>query len=108
VVQHCNSVESAKTELPAALRNENPDVRRFLAVVVGGGFSPTEVTEMRAVEGLEHLVWLYPATANISKQSGPPPAEKIAAGAKKTLMKLGLVNGVSEGDLEPGMYDYLD
>lgn len=108
VVQHCSSVESAKTDLPAALRSENSGARRFLAVVVGGGFSPAEVAEMCAVEGLEHMVWLYPATANISKQSAPPPAEKIAAGAKKTLTKLGLVDGVSESDLESGLYDYMD
>jgi hypothetical protein len=76
--------------------------------VIGGGFSPSEVEEIRAGEGLQHMVWLYPATANISKQSGPPPADKIAAGAKKTLTKLGLVDGVSEGDFQPGIYDYMD
>jgi hypothetical protein len=104
-VQHCDSVETAKVELPAVLRGERPGVRRFLAVVVGGGFSPDELAEIRAVQGLERLVWFYPASRNISKQSAPPPAEVIADGTLKAMRKVGLVQGVSEGDVEPGVYD---
>lgn len=65
------------------------------AVVVGAGFSESELDDMRAIEGAQSLPWLYPdpLKSAASTLSGPFLMMVIVKRVKGCLKSNGLVEG---------------
>lgn len=75
------------------------------AIFVGGGFSDTELQEMRAVEILRTVPWMYPPAHKRPKTTGPPPMEMIIARVKEAFAEHGFIEG-KEDQVEVGLWDY--
>ncbi|KAK4499205.1 hypothetical protein PRZ48_009718 [Zasmidium cellare] len=118
VVHVCHNAPVAKSELPALLKGErtepcsgkgsntktrSPKIPK--AIFVGGGFSETELEEMRAVDVLRTVPWMYPPANRRPKTNGPPPMEMIIARAKEAFVEHGFVEG-KEDQVEVGLWDW--
>ncbi|RMY34686.1 hypothetical protein D0865_14116 [Hortaea werneckii] len=108
VVHHFQSTAEVHKQLPALLKGEpiqpasgvgtnvdTPSTQIPLAMVVGRGFSESELEEMRTLQGADTLPWLYPdpLKSMASTLSGPFLLDAIA---KRTKACLGS-HGVAEG-----------
>lgn len=65
------------------------------AIVVGAGFSESELDEMRTIEGAQNLPWLFPdpLKSAASTLTGPFLMKVIVSRAKGCLQSNGLVEG---------------
>ncbi|KAK4952443.1 hypothetical protein LTR10_009249 [Elasticomyces elasticus] len=108
VVHHFQSTAAAHKELPPLLRGEaftpqsdvgtdatsdKPRIPR--AVMVGAGFSRSELAEMQEIEGAQNVPWLYPdpLKSAASTLSGPFLMTVIAKRVKSCLKSNGVVEG---------------
>lgn len=82
---------------------ESETTQSFRAIVAGGGFTPAELDEIRRVDVLTDLVWLYPEAAR-NANAGPPPMDVIVTRAKNKLREIGIVEG--GGEVKGGVYDF--
>lgn len=118
MVHVCHNAPIAKSELPPLLKGKRiepasgkgsntktsePKIPE--AIFVGGGFSETELEEMRAVDVLRTVPWMYPSAHKRPKTTGPPPIEMIVARAKEAFAEHGFVEG-GEDQVEVGLWDY--
>ncbi|KAK5124282.1 hypothetical protein LTR85_001985 [Meristemomyces frigidus] len=108
IVHHFESTDAVHKELPMLLRGEkikpssgggsnaeSDETKIPKAVVVGAGFSESELDEMRKIEGAQSLPWLYPdpLKSAASMLSGPFLMTVIVKRAKGCLKSNGLVEG---------------
>jgi hypothetical protein len=113
VVHHFQSTESARKELPPLLRGEaftpesdvgtdaksdKPRIPR--AIMVGAGFSESELDDMRKIEGARNVPWLYPdpLKSAASTLSGPFLMTVIVKRVKSCLKSNGVVEGNEDND----------
>ncbi|CAK4032739.1 Hypothetical predicted protein [Lecanosticta acicola] len=112
VVHVCHSAPVAISELRALLRGERTEpasgrgtnfktaeaAKAPKAIFVGGGFAPSELDEMRSVEELQRVPWLYPSAARraAGEQArgnlAPPPMDIILGRAKGAMKEKGLLD----------------
>lgn len=71
VVKECPSVEAIREYLAAMPRYDAP-----AAIIIGGGFSPSEFAEARSVPGADKVAWMR---ADTSKATGGPPSPEAVA-----------------------------
>ncbi|KAK3630921.1 hypothetical protein LTR56_017194 [Elasticomyces elasticus] len=108
VVHHFQSTTAAHKELPPLLRGEaftpqsdvgtdatsdKPRIPR--AIMVGAGFSRSELAEMQKIEGAQNVPWLYPdpLKSAASTLSGPFLMTVIVKRVKSCLKSNGVVEG---------------
>ncbi|RMX89504.1 hypothetical protein D0869_00824 [Hortaea werneckii] len=121
VVHHFQSTAEVHKQLPALLKGEpikpasgvgtnadNPSTQIPLAMVVGKGFSESELEEMRKLEGADTLPWLYPdpLKSMASTLSGPFLLDAIAKRTKACLGAHGVAEGKDVGREERGKVYY--
>lgn len=113
VVHHFQSISAARKELPPLLRGEaftpesdvgtdaksdKPRIPR--AIMVGAGFSESELDDMRKIEGAMSVPWLYPdpLKSAASTLSGPFLMTVIVKRVKACLKSNGVVEGQEKND----------
>lgn len=82
---------------------QSGEVKVPKAVVVGGGFSLSEVEDMRSVEGARDLVWVYLDKITQAGFSSADPMGVIARQTKKAFAERGFKKG-QEGDFKPSLW----
>ncbi|KAK0345602.1 hypothetical protein LTR91_005588 [Friedmanniomyces endolithicus] len=123
VIHHFPSTSAAHAELSPLLRGEiftpqssvgtdshrphtdKPRIPR--AIMVGAGFSESELDEMRQIEGAESVPWLYPdpLKSAASALSGPFLMMVIVRRVKGCLRANGVVEG-QEGGAKSGVWKF--
>ena len=120
VTHHFQSTSAVHQELPPLLSGstirpssgvgsnaESDEVKIPRAIVVGAGFSRSELDEMRQIEGAQDLPWLYPdpLKSAASMLSGPFLMSVIVKRAKSCLKSNGLEDS-KESTTEPGVWGF--
>lgn len=73
------------------------------AVVVGGGFTESEIEDMRCAEGALKIPWLYLDQATRDGFASSDPMGVIVQRTKKALLEKGFVQG-KEDEVVPGFW----
>jgi hypothetical protein len=120
VVHVWHDVATAKSELTALLNGEHvrplsglgsntdattPTTPR--AIIVGAGFTRSELDEMRNILNGDSVPWLYPGVVGMASTAMAAMRgnfmESIVNRAKSTMKKNGLVEG-NEGSVKPDVW----
>jgi len=121
VVHHFQSISAARKELPPLLRGEaftpesdvgtdaqsdKPKIPR--AIMVGAGFSESELDDMRKIEGAQGVPWLYPdpLKSAASTLSGPFLMTVIVKRVKSCLKSNGVVEGQENDASKVGIWSF--
>lgn len=120
VFHHPSAVSS---ELPGLLRGDavkpssdlgtNASADKTIApkaVIVGAGFSRSELDQMLKLEGAGSIPWLYPSALKMAQTGastlfGGDFMSSIVNRAKSTMREHGLVEGKEES-VKPGVWDF--
>jgi len=118
-----HSTDAVRNELPLLLQGQNIKPSSGLgrnatsdkaaaprAIIVGAGFSRTELDEMRKFDGCKDLPWLYPAgykmaQTGLSAMFGKDFMASIIERSKSTMKENGLVEG-KEGEVKPDVWGF--
>ncbi|RMZ14843.1 hypothetical protein D0862_01929 [Hortaea werneckii] len=121
IVHHFQSTTEVRNQLPALLKGQSirpasgvgtnadsPSTQVPLAMVVGRGFSESELQEMRTLEEAHTLPWLYPdpLKSMASTLSGPFLLDAIAKRTKTCLGAHGVAEGKNVASEEKGKVWY--
>ena len=118
-----HSTDAVRNELPLLLQGQDIKPSSDLgsnasssksvaprAVIVGAGFSRSELDEMRLLHGCKDLPWLYPAAYKMAQTGfgaifGKDFMTSIIERSKATMKENGLVEGKEE-KVKPDVWDF--